>query len=204
MNGKIKNRKILKVATKMILEAEKIKNDKNISKRKEAAERLIATKYYYENGAPKIEKGFFGKKKVKFENMQYPSELYLLNKIRSVERVLEYIESQPHSYETLMNIVKVNDLLHRTKIFFKNGHNDEELSERADEFVEFVRKHIVTRHGVKTFRIAGREDVRKRELRPDGKMKTRRDYLEENLKYYHDYKAFLNEKAAEAKEEKEK
>ena len=72
MNGKIKNRKILRVATKMVLESEKIRNDKTLRQREAVAERLISTKYYFEKGVPEIQKGFLGIKKVKFEDMQYP------------------------------------------------------------------------------------------------------------------------------------
>ena len=202
MNGKIKNKKVLKVATKMILSSEKIRNDKTIRGREKAATRLIKTKYFLENGAPKIEKGFLGKNKVVFDDIQYPKELYLLDKARKLEYKLQYIESQPHSYQTLINITRVYDLVRRTKSFYQNGNTDEEFNNRSEEFMNFVEKHIVRRGMVKTFRIAGREDVRKRELRPDGKIKTHRDYLDENETYYKNYKSYLN-KRARTEEEKE-
>ena len=201
MSGKIKTRKILRVATKMVLQSERIRKDRAILGRKAAAKRLIATKYYLEKGVPEIQKGFFGVKKVKFDDMQYPTELYLLDRARRLECKLESIGSRPHTYETLINITRVYELVHRTKVFYQNGHTDEEFDERAEEFMDFVEKHIVTRGGAKTFRIAGREDVRKREKRPDGKTKTLDDYLDENRAYYNEYKKYLNKRAhAEEKE----
>ena len=202
MNGKIKNRKILRVATKMVLESEKIRNDKTLRQREAVAERLISTKYYFEKGVPEIQKGFLGIKKVKFEDMQYPKELYLLDKARRLERKLEYIESGIHTYQTLINVTRVYDLVHQTKVFYQKGLTDEEFNKRSEEFLNFVEKHIVTRGGVKTFRIAGREDVRKKEKKPDGKMKSFSDYLDDNIRYYKEYKECLTKRAS-AQEEKE-
>lgn len=200
MKGKIKNKLLLRKAEKMVLFFDHAKHYGNREERNRA-ERLITTKYYKENGLPKIEKGFLGIKKVVFEDMQYPTELYLLTKARRLKFKLEKLASKPHIYSTSMSISRVLRLVDQTKKLYQSGMNDEELDARADEFLDFVEKHIVLRRYGKTFRIAGREDVRKKEKRPDGKLKDLDDYIDDNLAFYQNYKTFIEEKIS-TKEEK--
>jgi len=200
MKGNIKNKKLLREAEKMVLFYKKAKESGN-GRLKQAAERLITTKYYLEKGLPQIEHGRFGTRKVVFEDMQYPTELYLLTKARNLKFKLEKLSEKPHIYSTSINISRVLILVDQTKKLYQSGKNDEELDVRANEFLDFVEKHIVLRRHGKTFRIAGREDVRKKETKPDGKLKSFDDYFDDNLAFYQSYKTFIEEKIS-TKEEK--
>ena len=200
MKGNIKNKLLLRKAEKMVLFFVHARHYGSTEERS-WAERLITTKYYKENGLPKIEKGFLGIKKVVFEDMQYPTELYLLTKARKLKFKLEKLSEKPHIYSTSINISRVLRLVDQTKKLYQSGKNDEELDVRANEFLDFVEKHIVLRRHGKTFRIAGREDVRKKETKPDGKLKSFDDYFDDNLAFYKSYKTFIEEKIS-TKEEK--
>ena len=199
MKGNIKNKKLLRKAEKMVLFYKKAKESGN-GRLKQAAERLITTKYYLEKGLPQIEHGRFGTRKVVFEDMQYPTELYLLTKARNLKFKLEKLATRPHTYATSINISRILRLVDQTKKLYQRGINDEETDVKAGEFLDFVEKHIVLRRYGKTFRIAGREDVRKKETKPDGKLKRLDDYIDDNLAYYQGYKTFIEEKCSQKQE----